>query len=76
MRRLGHPSPPVASEFLALGRELLPHWYRDLVNLTRAQVISPYPPSLDLAPRPFIENRDPGRANLLQQLGFTGQVEV
>jgi hypothetical protein len=72
MRQL-HPSPPVAAEFIQQRRYIIPDWYRKLVALTRAQVISVHPPLLDLAPQPFADDKELARVDLLQELGFTTQ---
>jgi hypothetical protein len=69
MHRLGYPSPPVASEFIRQGY-LIPDWYRNLIYATRAQVASLKPPLIDVAPRPFADDRDLVRTDLLQELGF------
>jgi hypothetical protein len=72
MRRF-HPSPPVAADFVQQGRHIIPDWYRKLVALARAQVISVHPPLLDLAPQPFADDKELARVDLLQELGFTTQ---
>ena len=68
-----HSSPPVAAEFVQQSRYIIPDWYRKLVALARAQVISVYPPFLDLAPQPFTNEKELARVNLLQELGFVTQ---
>ena len=70
MHRIGHPTPLIASEFLCRGREVIPDWYRVLLSLTRAQVISVQPPLLDLAPQPFADDKELARVELLQEVGF------
>jgi hypothetical protein len=68
-----HPATPVAAEFIQQGRHIIPDWYRKLVSLARAQVISVHPPLLDLAPQPFADGKELARVDLLQELGFTTQ---
>ena len=66
---ISHPSPPVASEFIYLGRELFPTWYRDLLYRARAHNVSGYQPELALAPKPYLDVDELIRVQLMHELG-------
>jgi hypothetical protein len=63
-------TPPVASEFIYLGQELFPTWYRDLLYRARAYEASGCQPELALAPKPYLDEDDLVRTQLLQELGY------
>jgi hypothetical protein len=67
---VGHPSPPDATEFLALGQEIFPTWYRDLLYRARAHSVSGLEPQLALAPKPYLDVDDLVRTQLLRDLGY------
>lgn len=62
--------PPVASDFICRGQELFPTWYRDLLYRARAYEASGCQPELALAPKPYLDDDDLVRTQLLQELGY------
>ena len=67
---IGHPLPPVASEFIYLGQELFPTWYRDLLYRARAHSVSGHQPELALAPKPYLDVAELVRVQLMHELGY------
>ena len=61
---------PVAEEFIYLGRELFPTWYRDLLFRARAHSLSGHQPILALAPKPYLDVAELVRVQLMQELGY------
>jgi len=65
---IGHPSPPIATEFLVLGREVFPPWYGELLFRARAYNASGQRPELALAPKPYLDELI--RSQLMHELGY------
>ena len=59
----------VTSEFIYLGRELFPTWYRDLLYRARAYNVSGHQPELALAPKPYLDVDELIRVQLMHELG-------
>ena len=70
MNQLGHPHQPRAAEFFAVGANVIPNWYSDLVYLTRTHQSSGRYPTLALAPRPFVDFRTDIIAEICQGMGL------
>ena len=70
LEQIGHPTQPLASEFLSHGQQIIPQWFRHFVYITRAQAVSMHPPFLDVAPRPFVNEKEVARVDLLHEIGF------
>jgi hypothetical protein len=49
---LQHPEPPIISEFIGIGDNVVPEWMRVLIHRARDQEMSHVEPFLRLAPRP------------------------
>jgi hypothetical protein len=67
---IGHPSPPIAAEFLVLGQEVFPPWYRELLFRARAYNASGQQPELALAPKPYLDVDELIRVQLMHELGY------
>ena len=52
MITLHHPEPPIISEFIGIGENIVPEWMRILIHRARDQEMSGVEPFLRIAPRP------------------------
>ena len=67
---VGHPSPPIASEFISLGHEVFPIWYQDLLFRACAHCISGHQSELALTSKPYLDAIELTRVQLMHELGY------